>query len=82
MFTVTVYTTPGCMQCRMTYRALERAGIDYDVVDLAENTAARAYVTEELGHTQAPVVVVNEDPQHHWSGFRPEKITALATHAH
>ena len=31
MFTVTVYSTPNCQQCRMTYRALDQAGITYTV---------------------------------------------------
>jgi glutaredoxin-like protein NrdH len=81
MLTVTVYSTgPSCMQCKMTYRALDQAGIGYTVVDVTQNPAAREYVMDELGHSTAPVVVVNQDPDHHWSGFRREKIAALATH--
>jgi glutaredoxin-like protein NrdH len=77
MVTVTVYSTPDCVQCRMTYLALERAGVGYTVVDLAADPAARRFVTDELGHTTAPVVVVDEDPSVHWSGFRRERIAAL-----
>ena len=81
MLTVTVYSTgPGCMQCKMTYRALDQAGIGYTVVDVTDNPAAREYVMDELGHSTAPVVVVDQDLDHHWSGFRREKIAALATH--
>ena len=75
---VTVYSTPHCQQCRMAYLALDRAGVPYTVVDLATNDAARAWVSDDLGHTQAPVVVVDQDPDNHWSGFRPDSITALA----
>jgi len=77
MVTVTVYSTPDCVQCRMTYLALEQAGVGYTVVDLARDPAARRHVTEVLGHTTAPVVVVDDDPSVHWSGFRRDRIAAL-----
>jgi glutaredoxin-like protein NrdH len=64
------------MQCKMTYRALDKAGITYRIVDVAEDAAAREYVTDELGYSQAPVVVI--DDQDHWSGFRPDQINRIA----
>jgi glutaredoxin-like protein NrdH len=71
---VTVYSKPACPQCRATYRALDRAGVDYRIVDLTTDPAALDRVVA-LGHRQAPVVVTDTD---HWSGFRPEKIAGLA----
>ena len=44
MNTVTVYTKPACAQCNATFRALDKAGIDYNKVDLSENDQARDYV--------------------------------------
>ena len=79
MYTVTVYTTPHCIRCEVTRRALDKAGIDYRVADVATDPAVREYVTAELGYTEAPVVVVDQDPDNHWSGFRPDMIRALAT---
>lgn len=82
MISVTVYTTgPACVQCWLTRRCLDEAGIRYTEVDLAldVNAAARDYVTEDLGYSQAPVVVVNGEPEHHWSGFRPDRIDHLAS---
>jgi glutaredoxin-like protein NrdH len=76
---VTVYSRPDCQQCRLTYVALDRAGIVYTVVDVTRHDAARRYVVDELGHAAAPVVVVDGDPARHWSGFRPDRIAALAT---
>ncbi|WP_290368037.1 glutaredoxin family protein [Occultella kanbiaonis] len=76
MFTAIVYSTPECMQCKMTYRALDKAGITYRIVDVAEDDAAREFVTDELGYSQAPVVVI--DDQDHWSGFRPDQISRIA----
>ncbi|MFD9683891.1 glutaredoxin-like protein NrdH [Rhodococcus sp. NPDC059969] len=70
---ITVYTKPACVQCNATYRALDKAGIDYDVIDITENAQARDYVMS-LGYLQAPVVVAGED---HWSGFRPDEISKL-----
>jgi glutaredoxin-like protein NrdH len=75
--TVTVYSKPDCVQCGATYRALDAKGIAFEVVDLTESPAALEYVTQELGYSAAPVVVVDE--QDHWSGFRPDKIAQHAT---
>lgn len=72
---VTVYSKPSCVQCTATYRALDRSGIDYEVVDLTADADAMALVTE-MGYLQAPVVIAGDD--NHWSGFQPDKIKALA----
>ena len=74
---ITVYTKPACVQCTATYRALDKAGIEYDIVDISENPEARDYVMA-LGYLQAPVVITDED---HWSGFRPDRIKALTVAA-
>ncbi|WP_028245320.1 glutaredoxin-like protein NrdH [Pseudoclavibacter soli] len=71
---VTVYSKPACVQCNATYRALDKRGIDYTVVDITEDAAALDHV-KGLGYQQAPVVVTDAG---HWSGFRPDKIDALA----
>lgn len=71
---VTVYTKPACVQCNMTYRALDKNGIEYNVVDVTEDAAALEHI-KGLGYMQAPVVVAGSD---HWSGFQPDKINALA----
>ncbi|MBB5830504.1 glutaredoxin-like protein NrdH [Brachybacterium aquaticum] len=71
---ITVYSKPLCVQCDATKRALNKAGVAYDVVDITEDADALAKV-KSLGYVQAPVVITGED---HWSGFRPDKIKALA----
>ncbi|PYF96384.1 glutaredoxin-like protein NrdH [Georgenia satyanarayanai] len=65
----------------MTCRQLDKAGLTYRVVDVASDPTARSYVTEELGYTEAPVVIVDQDEAHHWSGFRPDRIKAVAARA-
>ncbi len=71
---ITVYSKPGCQQCKFTCLTLDHAGIPYNVVDLTTNAAALEYV-QDLGYSQAPVVVVND--HHHWSGFNPIEIERL-----
>ena len=56
---------------------MDKQGLEYDVVDISEDSEARDYVMA-LGYLQAPVVVVGDE---HWSGFRPDRIKALATAA-
>ena len=71
---ITVYTKPACVQCSATYKALDKQGLAYRKVDITLDSEARDYVMA-LGYLQAPVVVAGSD---HWSGFRPDRIKALA----
>ncbi|MFT4109871.1 glutaredoxin-like protein NrdH [Propionicimonas sp.] len=75
--TITVYSKPSCVQCTATYRALDKVGLDYEVVDLATDERALADLLA-LGHQQAPVVFADGE---YWTGFRPDRIRALATRA-
>src|SRR3954464_9829887 len=80
LITVTVYSTgPRCMRCGWTCRRLEEAGIRFTVIDLTreENPSSREFVTEELGYREAPVIVIDDEPEHHWSGFRPDLLDEL-----
>ena len=72
---ITVYTKPACFQCNATKKALDRAGLEYDLVDISADDEARDYVMA-LGYVQAPVVEANGE---HWSGFRPDRIKGLAS---
>ena len=71
---ITVYSKPACVQCNSTYMKLDKHGLAYKTVDMSEDPEALAFV-RELGYMQAPVVVTDDD---HWSGFKPDKIEALA----
>lgn len=71
---VKVYSKPGCPPCDSTKRALTRAGIPFDIIDLAQTPEAFDEIAS-LGYRQAPVVVANDA---HWAGFQPSKIDALA----
>lgn len=71
---ITVFSKPNCVQCSATYRALDKHGLSYEVVDLSMDAEALESV-KALGYAQAPVVIAGGD---HWAGFRPDKIKALA----
>lgn len=70
---ITVYSKPACVQCTATTRALDRQGMEYDVVDVSADIAAFELV-QNLGYRQVPVVIAGE---RHWAGFRPDMISAL-----
>ena len=70
---ITVYTKPACVQCNATKRALDKAGLEYELIDLTEDAEALEAV-KAMGYQQAPVVMAGGD---HWAGFRPDKIKAL-----
>lgn len=71
--TITVYSKPNCVQCSATYRALDKAGLSYETVDISVDAEALEQV-RSLGYAQAPVVMAGGE---HWSGFRPDKIKAV-----
>jgi glutaredoxin-like protein NrdH len=70
----TVYTKPDCPNCDRTKEYFDSKGISYTAVDITKVPAALAYITEELGYSQAPVVVNNTDDQDHWAGLRRDKL--------
>jgi len=74
MHSITVYTKPGCMKCKMTTRLLDKRGIDYRLIDVYEDADALAHVKNDLGYLTMPVV---ETPTDHWCDFRETKIKSL-----
>lgn len=68
---ITVYTTPGCVQCRPTKSKLTKAGVTFREIDvtLPENEAHAEHI-KALGYTQAPVVMTSYGDE--WTGFRPD----------
>lgn len=72
---ITVYSKPACVQCNATYKALDKHGLAYRVVDVTQDPEARDYVLS-LGYLQAPVVIAGD---RHWGGFRLDRIKSLAS---
>lgn len=82
---ITVYTRPACGPCMATKRMLTNRGLEFTEVDVASAEPEQLRQLNELGHQQAPVVVVNEPTTQpptqarSWSGFRPDLIDAITT---
>jgi glutaredoxin-like protein NrdH len=76
---VSVYTLPNCVQCESTKRMLKSNNIRYDEIALDQHPEL-AEQFKSIGHASAPVVVAtSSDSEYVWSGFRYDKIKALAT---
>lgn len=74
---VTVYTKTGCMQCQATKTLMDRLGIEYNLIDISNNTGITAFLQRE-GHKSLPVVFVDHDEDtDSWCGFRPNLIKQL-----
>lgn len=77
----TVYTKPDCPNCDKVKAHFDRNGVTYHAVDITEVPAAFEYITEDLGYSQAPVIVNNADDEDHWAGARMDKLTqAVVNH--
>lgn len=68
--TVIVYEKDYCQPCRLTKRKLDELGVAYELRRAEEHLN----VLRELGHMEAPVVVVGA---YSWSGFRPDLLEEL-----
>jgi len=80
---ITVFSKPGCVQCNATYRALDKKGIEYNVISIAEDPSALSLVVSK-GKQQMPVVVVDvdgdwNDENNCWTGFHDDKIESLVS---
>jgi glutaredoxin-like protein NrdH len=71
--TITVYTKPSCVQCDQTKKLLTKNGLEFDTVDITEDTAAYDKIVS-MGFKAAPVVNAGDD---WWAGFNPAKINEL-----
>jgi glutaredoxin-like protein NrdH len=72
---VTVYTLPSCVQCESTKKYLAKIDVPFQTIDLTEDAEAMDMI-KGLGYQAAPVVIAGDA---HWSGFRPDKLSALAS---
>lgn len=82
--TITVWETPGCMQCHATKREFNREGALYERNDLSapEHAATLDEFRQQLGGSpdaQLLMPVVTTDTET-WQGYQPDKIQAAAQH--
>lgn len=71
---VKVYTQNGCVPCKKTKDKMNELGIEFEELNVTENTDALKEVVR-LGYKATPVVVVDEDT--HWHGYNPKRIELL-----
>lgn len=76
MSTITVYTAPGCTQCKFTKKYLNQKGLSYNEVDLSTNDDARDSLISQ-GFSSVPVVDLGDGEK--FFGFRPERIDNFIT---
>jgi glutaredoxin-like protein NrdH len=70
---ITVYTKPACVQCEQTKKLLTKNGLEFDVIDITEDSEAYDRLIG-MGFQAAPVVVTDDDS---WAGFNATKINGL-----
>jgi glutaredoxin-like protein NrdH len=58
----------------MTKKMLDKLGVEYDTVDITQDSDAFEKVLG-MGSKSAPVVITDTDS---WAGFNPDKINSLA----
>lgn len=68
---VTLYTTPECMGCAATKRALDKAGVEYDEIPLQDNPHLIQQFKKQ-GLAQAPIVETKDGER--WAGYNPGKL--------
>ena len=74
---ITIYTKRNCTACEATKKAMDRAGLDYEAIDVSDS-AGRQQTLRECGFSQMPVVQVTDDEDYQfWEGFRPDLIKQL-----
>lgn len=71
---ITVWSTPSCVQCMQTKKQFDKLGIVYEEMNLLDNPD-KLEEFKAKGLLQAPIVETNTSV---WSGFRLDKIKAVA----
>lgn len=68
-------TSESCVQCRAAERALDAAGVDYEIIEHASLADEEIKYLRGFG-TRLPVGISPSGEV--WQGFRPDKIGELA----
>ena len=72
MTEVVVYSTPACKFCKKTKNFLDEHDIEYEDVNVAEDSEALKNMVKKSGQKGVPVTVVNDDDV--IVGFSEEKL--------
>ena len=71
---VTIYTKPGCMQCKLSKRRMDAKGVKYNAIDVSEHPEFIEQL-KTFGYQSLPVTKVGESLM--WQGFRPNMIDKI-----
>jgi len=58
---VKIYTTPYCPYCVRAKRLLERKGVPYEEIDVANDDQARIELAERTGRRTVPQIFIGQD---------------------
>lgn len=75
MKNVTVYTKYRCPKCEMTKNVLNGEDIPFQSINVEDDEKAMAYIKDELGFSEMPVVIVEGEKP--FTGFQPDKLVAI-----
>ncbi|MDD5431139.1 MAG: glutaredoxin family protein [Candidatus Pacebacteria bacterium] len=56
---VRIYSTPGCVYCKMAKDFFKKAGVEYTEFNVAENLEAREEAKNKSHQTGVPVIDIN-----------------------
>lgn len=59
MKTVTIYTTPTCVYCKMSKEFFREKNIQYEEKNVAEDAAARDLMVQKSGQLGVPVIDID-----------------------
>ncbi|MCT1654334.1 glutaredoxin family protein [Brachybacterium muris] len=68
---VTLYTLPDCVGCNATKRTLNKAGVEYEEINLQERPEL-VEMFKQQGLAQAPIVETKDGQR--WAGYNPGKL--------
>ena len=71
---VTLYSKPNCPKCMASKRDLDKLEIAYTYIDVSKDFDAYTYL-KSRGILSMPFVEADDEE---WTGYRPDKIKALA----
>lgn len=77
--TITVWEAPGCAQCSMVKKKLDKEDIEYQTKDLSDpKHLAQLERFRDQGYAQAPIV---QTPNETFAGYNPAKVDQAVTQA-